>query len=79
MLKRTIKIIYNVFASSTYNLKTGQMIREVHQDYITVTKKGNRFYWGEQNYFYVYNESVNHDGFKTTTRTISSTSISRPA
>ena len=58
--------LWEVFGSTTCDAETFET-GYVTQNFIKVRQVGNRFYWGESNYFDVYNKDVNHDGFSSYT------------
>lgn len=54
---------WDVFATATCSIEfeTGN----VRQNFIKVKQVGNRFYWGDDNYYDVYNKKEEHKGFTT--------------
>lgn len=54
---------WDVFATATCTIEfeTGN----ARQNFIKVKQVGNRFYWGEDNYYDVYNREEIHEGFMT--------------
>ncbi|MBQ9638910.1 MAG: hypothetical protein IJV22_05070 [Bacteroidales bacterium] len=55
---------WDVFASAECSLETLEMW-QMRQNFIKVKQVNNRFYWGELNYYDVYNKKEKHDGFTT--------------
>ena len=61
------KILWKEFASATMNFDTFQPDNDFRQNFIDVKQEGNRFIWGDQNVYNVYNKKETHDGFMSFT------------
>ena len=59
-------IVWKVFASGPCNFETLE-VGEVKQDFIDVKQEGNRFFWGNDNVYTLYNKKEKHQGFQTVT------------
>ncbi len=59
-------ICWNIFASGSCNAETFE-VGEIHQNFIKVNQKGNRFYWGDSNYYTLYNKEERQSGFMSFT------------
>ena len=57
-------VYWDVFATADCSLEPFEM-GQVRQNFIKVKQIGNRFYFGESNYYDVSNRYEKHDGFST--------------
>lgn len=62
----TEKIKWGVFASATCN-RDDMSVENMKQDFIDVIQNANRYYWGKDNYYTLYNKKETHSGFMTYT------------
>jgi hypothetical protein len=59
-------VLWKVFCSGNCDGETFE-IDDPKQDFIDIKQEGNRFYWGKDNVYTVYNKKERHDGFKSFT------------
>jgi len=59
-------IEWKIFASGKYIVETFE-INQPSQDFIDVKQEGNKFIWGKDNIYKVYNKKVSHSGFMSYT------------
>ena len=58
--------IWKIFASGVCDFNTFET-GEIKQNFIDVKQVGNKFYWGEDNVFTIYNKKEKHSGFMSIT------------
>ena len=58
--------IWKVFSSGSCDFETFE-VGPVKQDFIDVKQVGNKYYWGNDNVFSLYNKKEVHDGFMSFT------------
>ena len=62
---QTVSVIWKIFCSGSLDwekFETGYP----KQDFIDVKQEDNKFYWGQDNVYHVYNKQEKHEGFTTT-------------
>lgn len=60
------KTIWKIFCSGSCDFETFET-GPVKQDFIDVIQDDNKFYWGKDNVYTVYNKKENHNGFMSYT------------
>ena len=58
--------IWNIFCSGSCDFETFET-GTVKQHFIEVKQQDNKFYWGNDNVYKVYNKKIKHSGFMTIT------------
>ena len=54
--------IWKIFASGSFNFESGEA-GQPHQIFFNVRQDNNRFYWGDENTYTVYNKRASRNGF----------------
>lgn len=63
---QTTPTIWGIFASTSCDSETFET-GAIQQNFIEVRQENNRFYWGDENIYTVYNKKEKHSGFMTIT------------